>query len=92
MEQILYGHTGILLTICIQLYIQIQLSWVYPMGYIHIISLFINVYIVVQIQSILWYSFVTIRDAPLNCNGIVNYFIAICQGDHSITKSLLCLL
>ncbi len=29
-----------------------------------------------------------IRDAPLNCNDIVNYFIAICQGDHSITKSL----
>ncbi len=33
-----------------------------------------------------------IRDAPLNCNDIVNYFIAICQGDHSITKCLLCLL
>ncbi len=35
------------------------------------------------------------RDAPLNSNGIVNFFIAICQGDHgdhSITKSLLCLI
>ncbi len=29
------------------------------------------------------------RDIPLNCNDIVNYFIAICKGDHSITKSLL---
>ncbi len=29
------------------------------------------------------------RDAPVNCNDIVNYFIAICQGDHPITKSLL---
>ena len=28
------------------------------------------------------------RDIPLNCNDIVNYFIAICQSDHSITKSL----
>ena len=32
------------------------------------------------------------RDAPLNCNDIVNYFIAIFQGDHSIIRSLLCLL
>ncbi len=35
--------------------------------------------------------FVLNRDIPLNCNDIVNHFIAICQGDHSITKSLLCL-
>ncbi len=31
-------------------------------------------------------NFVCIRDAPLNCNDIVNYFIAICQDDHSIPK------